>query len=155
MFVIGRKTACAVLACLPLLVINPASGHEIRFGNLTIVHPWARPLPDAPDVLAGYLKVINNGKEDDRLIAATAEIAGSAMFEDMNMDNGVMKASVMAGGIPIPAGKTVALSSKSMHIMFQHVASQPMEGTEFQGTLTFEKAGTITVDFEVDEMAAH
>jgi hypothetical protein len=151
---LAGKMAVWVLAIAASWAL-PASSHEIKFGNLIIVHPWARPLPDTPDVLAGYLKIINTGKEDDRLIGATAEIAGSAEFEDMNMDNGVMKTSVVSGGIPIPVGKTVALTSKSLHIMFLNVKSQPMEGTEFKGTLTFEKAGTIDIDFEVGEMAAH
>ena len=49
------------------------------------------------------------------------------------------------------AGKTVELNAKSFHIMFLDVKSAPVAGTEFGGTLTFEKAGTLKVDFEVDE----
>lgn len=150
-----KITAWAILALTSWWAASPTASHEIKLDNLTIVHPWARPLPDTPEVLGGYLKIINTGKEDDRLIGAAAEIAGGAEFDNMNMENGVMKASVVEGGIVIPAGKTVMLNSKSLHIMFLQVKSQPMEGTEFKGTLTFEKAGTIAVDFEVEAMASH
>ena len=150
-----KVSAFAAVALTLLCTTPPAAPHEIKFGTLTIVHPWARPMPDAPDVMAGYLKIINTGNEVDKLIRATAEIALSSEFDEMNMDNGLMKASVVKGGIVIPAGKTVALTSKSLHIMFLRVKSQPMEGTEFKGTLTFEKAGTVNVDFEVAERADH
>ena len=33
--------------------------------------------------------------------------------------------------------------------MFTGVKEQVMEGEEFTGTLTFEKAGTVSVDYEV------
>jgi hypothetical protein len=35
--------------------------------------------------------------------------------------------------------------------MFLKVGSAPVPGTEFGGTLTFAKAGTLQVDYEVEE----
>ena len=60
-----------------------------------------------------------------------------------------MKMKELPDGIVIPAGATVKLLPKSLHIMFTGVKEQVMEGEEFTGTLTFEKAGTVSVDYEV------
>ena len=95
----------------------------------------------------GYMKIANHGTEDDRLVGATAEISSKVILCDMKQGTMVP----LADGIPIPASRTVELSSKSFHIMFQNVASAPFAGSEFGGTLIFEKAGTLKVDFEVEE----
>jgi periplasmic copper chaperone A len=83
----------------------------------------------------------------DRSPAAHLHSGGKVILCDVKQ--GVM--IELPDGIPIPAGKTVELNSKSFHIMFEDVKSPPTGGTEFSGTLTFEKAGTLPVDFEVEE----
>jgi copper(I)-binding protein len=120
------------------------AAHEIKFGNLVVVHPWARQVAGETD---GYMKIANQGTEDDRLVRATADIGAKIILCDMKQ--GAMVE--LPDGIPLPAGKTVELNSRSFHIMFQGVKSQPVPNTEFSGTLTFEKAGTLQVDFEVEE----
>jgi copper(I)-binding protein len=155
-----RYTAFASTLMMAL-VSNALSGysHEIKLGHLTIVHPWARQSPGAADVAAGFLKIKNTGAEDDRLIGATAEISGHVQLHDMKIDGEVMKMIELTDGIPIPAGQTVQLKPKSLHIMFLDLKSQPMENTEFKGTLIFEKAGTVEVEYEVQapgmEMGTH
>ena len=52
-------------------------------------------------------------------------------------------------GVVIPPGATVKLKPKALHIMFMGLKQRLMEGEEFTGTLTFEKAGTVTIDYEV------
>ncbi len=130
---------------------NAAHGfaHDIKAGNLIIGHPWSRQSPMAADVAAGFLVISNQGAEDDRLVKATAEITPVVQLHDMKMMGDVMKMVELPDGIPIPAGTTVELKPKSLHIMFMEVKSQPAVGEMFKGTLTFEKAGTVDVEFEV------
>ena len=100
------------------------------------------------NVSAGFMKISNNGTTDDRLVKATSDIAPVVQLHDMKMDGEVMKMFEVEGGIPLPAGQTVELKPKSLHIMFMKVAKQPGAGTSFRGTLTFEKAGTVEVEVE-------
>jgi copper(I)-binding protein len=124
--------------------------HEMKIGNLLIFHPWSRqPLP-AADVAAGFMKITNNGTEDDRLVKATATVSTTAQIHEMSMDNGVMKMSELAGGLVIPAGATVELKPGSYHVMFIGLRERPVEGTAFEGTLTFEKAGTVDISYDVE-----
>lgn len=148
---ITRRSAIFLAASITLTALPSAlSAHEYKAGSLLIEHPWSRQSPMAADVSAGFVKITNNGKEDDRLVKATAEISPMAQIHDMKMEGDVMKMVELPDGIVIPAGKTVELKPKSLHLMFMHVKSQPVEGSMFKGTLTFEKAGEVPVEFMVE-----
>ena len=60
-----------------------------------------------------------------------------------------MRMRQVTDGIAIPAKGSVELKPGGYHIMFMGLKQQVMEGEEFTGTLTFEKAGTVTVEYEV------
>ncbi|HRX36031.1 MAG TPA: copper chaperone PCu(A)C [Aestuariivirga sp.] len=130
---------------------DAAMGHadEIKAGNLIIGHPWSRQSPMGGSVAAGFMTIQNTGTEDDRLLKATAEITSNVQLHAMTMDGDVMKMAEMPDGIPIPAGQTVELKPRSLHIMFMGLASPVMEGEDIKGTLVFEKAGTVDIDYEV------
>lgn len=136
--------AVLFLAFLPL-----ANAHEIMFGNLHIHHPWVRVSPANAKVMAGYMIIMNMGAEDDRLVAATGEIAKTVTLHTVKMQGAVVKMEEMKDGIAIPAGATVELKPKSLHVMFSDLTTEPMEGQVFKGTLTFAKAGTVDVEYEV------
>lgn len=140
--------ACA-LTLASFATMPSALAHEIKIGNLVISHPWSRQSPMGADVSAGFMKITNNGTEDDKLVSATAEIAPVVQIHDMKMEGDVMKMVEVEGGLVIPAGKTVELKPKSLHIMFMQVPQQPMVDSQFKGTLTFEKAGKVDIDYEV------
>ena len=141
----------AALTVASLSASGMGRAHEFKAGDLLIEHPWSRQAPHAADVAAGFMKIVNNGKEDDRLVKVTAEISGMAQLHDMKMEGDVMKMFELPDGIPVPAGGTVELKPKSLHIMFMKLKSLPVADTKFHGTLTFEKAGTVEVEFAVEK----
>jgi Copper chaperone PCu(A)C len=63
--------------------------------------------------------------------------------------DGTMKMRQLTDGLPIPARGSVTLEPASYHLMFLDLKRPLTEGETFPGTLTFEKAGTIGVTFEV------
>lgn len=132
---------------------QPLQAHEFKVGEIEIAHPWSRETPEGAKVAAGYLVVRNNGAEADRLVAVTGEIAGRTEIHEMAVDDkGVMTMRPLGQGIEIPAGGEVELKPRSYHLMFMELKSAPKEGESFAGTLTFEKAGTVEVEFSVDAM---
>jgi hypothetical protein len=124
--------------------------HEFKLGDLVIGHPWSRQSPKAATEAAGFMTITNGGAEADRLIKATADIAPTVQLHDMKMEGDVMKMFELVEGIPIPAGATVELKPKSLHVMFLGLKSPPKEGDTFKATLTFKRAGTIDVEFTVE-----
>lgn len=132
----------------------PAFAHDFAAGDLTIDHPWSRATPEGARVAAGYASITNNGSEADRLIAVRSDIAASSDVHEMAVDgNGVMTMRPLSDGIEIPAGEEVKLEPGSFHIMFMDPAKPLVEGESFAGTLVFEKAGEVAVEFAVEGMA--
>jgi copper(I)-binding protein len=147
------RALARAIAIVSLIVLVPAAfGHDFKSGTLEIAHPWSRATLPGAKVAAGYLTVKNSGSEEDRLLSASSEIAGKTEIHEMNVDaQGIMTMRPLAEPLVIPAGGEVKLAPKGLHVMFMDLTSQPKEGETFSATLTFEKAGAIDVEFNVDK----
>lgn len=146
----GRPGILALTMMLLLAMSHSLWAHEFKAGDIEIVHPWSRATPDGAKVAAGYLTLRNDGSEADRLVSVSGEIAGKSEVHEMAVDaSGVMTMRPVEGGIEIPAGATVEFRPGGFHIMFMGLERGVKEGEAFKGTLTFEKAGSIDVEFAV------
>ena len=125
-----------------------------KTGYISIEAPWSRATPGGAKVGAGYLTIKNGGAAPDRLVSATADIAERAEIHEMSMTDGVMKMRHVSDGVAVPAGSSVALAPQGYHLMFLGLKKPLREGDTFTGTLTFEKAGTVAVTFEVRGIGA-
>jgi copper(I)-binding protein len=130
------------------------SAHDFKAGSLTIEHPWARATPLGAKVGGGYLTILNPEAESDRLVAATADVAGRVEIHEMAVVDGVMRMRPLENGVEVPAGGSVALKPGSYHLMLMDLTRPLKEGESFSGTLTFEKAGKIEVTFAVAPIGA-
>jgi periplasmic copper chaperone A len=131
-----------------------ASAHEFKLGSLEIEHPYARATPPNAPVSGGYMTIRNTGTEADRLISGEASFAERVEVHEMTMDGEVMKMRQLVDGLEIPAGGEVVLQPGGYHIMFIGIDSQFKEGEVRKAKLTFEKAGTIELDFNVENVGA-
>src|SRR5215470_6242083 len=140
------------LLALAFLAFGAASAdaHEFKVGALEIVHPWARATLKGSDVADGFMKIINHGSTPDRLVSVEVEFAKAGQIHTMKMDGDVMKMEELTGGLEIPAGATVELKPKSMHLMFMGVNQELMPDMMMNGELTFEKAGKVKVEFMIE-----
>jgi copper(I)-binding protein len=134
--------------------LGPATAHEFKVGSLTIEHPSSRPTPLGAKVGVGYLSIRNDGQQEDRLIGGTAAVAGRFEIHASNIDNGVARMRPVEGGILIGPGETVDLASGGTHIMLLDLTEPIVKGASFDGTLVFERAGTVPVRFSVDGFGA-
>jgi hypothetical protein len=73
----------------------------------------------------------------------------------MSMDGGVMKMRELKDGLEIPAGATVELKPGSYHIMMMNLSHPLAAGETVKGSLTFEKAGKVDVEFAVQAMGGN
>jgi len=144
----------AALAVMLLFVaVQGLAAHEYKAGAIVIGHPWSPVTPAGAKVAAGYLTLKNEGTEADRLVSVTAEIAPKGEIHEMSVDSsGVMTMRGLPDGIEIPAGATVELKPGAYHLMFMNITQPTKEGVKFKGSLTFEKAGTVDVEFAVQPM---
>jgi len=138
-------------ASLVLATALPSGAHEFKIGDLTIIHPASRATLPGAKVASGYFTIVNEGSTPDRLVAVSAEIAERGEIHEMSVDDkGVMTMRPVEGGIEVPAGSRVELKPGSYHLMFMGLKEPAKEGIKFKGTLTFEKAGTVDVEYAVD-----
>lgn len=134
--------------------LSPANAAEVTLGSLTIADGFSRAtLPNAP-VGGGFLTITNSGSADDRLVSATSPVAGEVQIHEMKMEGDVMKMAQLPDGLPIPAGQTVTLQPGGFHLMFMQLKQALVEGTKLPVTLTFEKAGSIEVELDIEGIAA-
>lgn len=148
-----RVLALLLAACL--LGAAPAVfAHHYKVGTLTIHHPWSRATPKGAVTGVGYMKIVNDGSEPDRLVSIASDMAEKTEVHEMSMDNGVMTMRPLEGGLVIPPKSTVELKSGSLHVMFKGLKGQIIEPIPFEATLTFEKAGPVKVEFMVEAMGA-
>ncbi|KAA2311763.1 DUF1775 domain-containing protein [Puniceibacterium sp. HSS470] len=126
-----------------------AMDEPVTLGALKIAAPFIRAtLPNQP-VGGGFVSIENTGEAADRLIGATAEVAGKVEVHQMEMQGDVMKMRELADGLEIPAGETVTLTPGGLHIMFMDLHAGLEEGQSIPVTLEFETAGKVQVIFPV------
>jgi copper(I)-binding protein len=132
-----------------------ANAHEYQVGQLHIDHPWSREMPPVAPTAAAYFVVHNKGDTDDRLLGVDTPVAGKAEIHEHAHVNGLMKMQ-QVHNVVIPAGGEVKFAPMGYHVMLFNLKQQAQAGDRFPMTLTFEKAGPVTVDVAVqkDEPAA-
>ncbi|MEM6667105.1 MAG: copper chaperone PCu(A)C, partial [Pseudomonadota bacterium] len=64
------------------------------------------------------------------------------------------KMKEMETGLEIPAGDAVQLQPGGYHVMFMNITDTPTEGSTIPVTLTFERAGDVTLDLPVAAIGA-
>lgn len=141
------KRFATLLAGIVLLAAGSASAHGYKLGSLEIGHPWARATPKGATVGGGYLKITNNGTTPDRLVSGSSPIAARFEVHEMSMDNGVMKMRPLKDGVEIKPGQTVELKPGGMHIMLVDLKAPIKAGDHVKGTLVFEKAGSVDIEY--------
>jgi copper(I)-binding protein len=144
-----------VLLMIGLMLAQTSAGEgPLKEGDITVASPWSRATPGGAKVAAGYLTITNDGTAADRLVSATAEIAGRVSIHEMRMEGEMMRMRDLSEGLSLPAGATVSLEPNGTHLMFLDLKRPLQKGDRIAGTLIFERAGTIKVTFTVEGLGA-
>ena len=130
------------------------SAASVRAGSLVIEAPWTRATPAGAKVAGGYMAITNSGTTPDRLIGGTFPLAGRFEVHEMATANGVMTMRELAKGLEIAPGARIELKPGGLHVMFLDLKSQVREGQPIKGTLVFEKAGTVEVEYRIAPIGA-
>jgi len=143
-----------LVAAILAVIASAAFAHDYKAGSLEVKHPWARATPKGAAVAGGYMTITNNGTVADRLVSFSSPVAGKFEMHEMKMDNGVMKMRPLPNGIEIKPGQTVEFKPGSYHLMFMEL-KQPFEKDKrVKGTLRFEKAGMLEVEYVVEAIGS-
>lgn len=138
------------------LLANAGSGPPATqtAGPIQIEQPWSRATPAGTTVAGGYVKLTNTGKEADRLIGGTFARAKSVEVHIMTSEMGIMKMRHMTEGLDLSPGVPVELKPGGVHLMLLGLSEGLKPGETVKGTLTFEKAGSVDVEFAIAPLGA-
>lgn len=119
--------------------------------DIAVSDAYARSSASMSKSGAAFMVIANSGAEDDRVIAASAPVAERVELHTHVEDaNGVMRMMEVEDGFPVPAHGSHVLARGGDHVMFLGLTAPMEQGATFPLTLTFEKAGDVTVDVVVD-----
>ncbi|MBH63112.1 MAG: hypothetical protein CL569_11840 [Alphaproteobacteria bacterium] len=130
------------------------SAHDVKHGDITISHPWARASLSAK-VKNGvsYMTLRNSGTESDRLIGVSTFVADRAELHAHEMKNNVMKMKHIEA-IEIPAGGEVELKPGGLHVMLFGLRTPLQKSRTFPMTLEFESAGEVDLEVVIEAGAS-
>ena len=136
-----------------LFAANSAHAHSYKQGDIEIGHIWARATAAGMTTAAVYVPLLNTGKEPDKLIGASSDLADKIEIHQDSNENDIAKMQKL-NEITLEPGKPVSLRPGGMHFMVIGLKKQLKEGEMFPMTLQFEKAGTAKVDAMIEAAGA-
>ena len=139
------KTLFAAAAAVAAMAL-PALAQDI-----TINDAYARSMGGMGNSGAVFFDIKNTGAESDRLVSASSDVAKMVELHTHKQDaNGVMQMLAVPEGFEVPAGGDHLLARGGDHVMLMGLTREVADGDMISLTLTFEKAGEVTVEVPVD-----
>src|SRR5688572_21332190 len=130
--------------CMKALVLTalfafacPAQAHEIKVGDLVIVHPTVNEAEKGQATAQGSLEIRNEGLEAERLLSIEAEFAGNATLESL-VD------------VTIPSQGRVLVP-----VVYRKIKTKLLEDEAYAGELVFRQAGSCKIEILVHKHAYH
>ena len=139
--IVGLGIACLITAT--------AMANDYKAGALTISGPWSRATPKGAQTAVGYMTISNNGPTPDRLVGGSIDAAERFQLHAMTMDNGIAKMRDLSD-IEIKPGQTIEFKPGGSHVMFVNLKHPLAKGEHINGTLVFEHAGKVQVEYSVE-----
>ena len=149
---LSAAAASALTAMLFGAPVFAGDGHNHGHGHdkLTIENAAARPgLPNRP--MAAYMRIKNGGHQGDRLVSASSPDFETIELHTVKEKDGVMT-MLPVEGYDVPAHGMVMLEPGGNHLMLFGAARSFKTGDSFSVTLTFEKAGEVTIEVSVKKI---
>jgi periplasmic copper chaperone A len=145
-------SALALAGALVLGLASPAPAHQEAAGNLTMGHPWVREAAaGAPSTYACIIEIKNDGDEPETLLGATIDGAGPGVLYQIIEKDGKFTSKPVEHGLLIKPHSFIDLSPATYQIRFGKIAKTLTEDTMVDGTLVFEKLGSVPVHFMVEQ----
>lgn len=107
------------------------------------------PKKDAGPATGAFMVIKNSGAADDKLIKAESDAAKMVQIHLSEIDANGVSSMHEVEGVDIPAGGSAELKPGSYHVMLIGLTQDLQEGDLVTITLTFQKAGKVTIEAPV------
>ena len=143
----------AIGMAIAYFISTSAMATDYRAGSLAISGPWSRATPKGAQAAIGYMAIKNNGTVTDRLIGGSIDVAETFELHSMVIENGVAKMRELKN-VEIKPGQTIEFKPGGSHVMFVDLKHPLNKGERIKGTLIFEHAGTVQIEYDVEGIGA-
>ena len=124
---------------------------SLAAAQMQVTDPYGRAASPMSASGAAFMAVTNPTDTDDRILAATSDIAERVeLHTHIQTSDGVMQMVHLEDGIPLPAGETGLLERGGLHVMLRGIRQPLKQGDTFTLTLEFETAEPVTVTVPID-----
>lgn len=131
----------AVILAVPAFAADTIAVHDAYARSSTPTSPSG----------AAFMVIENTGDADDRLVSAASDVAARVELHTHKENaDGVMQMMEVEEGFVIPAGGKHMLQRGGDHVMFMGLKAPLEQGATVPVTLTFEKAGEVSIEVPVD-----
>jgi hypothetical protein len=140
-----------LVIALTLAAASQALAHGYRFGDLEILHPAIMAPVARTGCTCAHVKIVNHGNQTEYFLGARISVAGHTalmQFADFGRE------SNLRTRVAIAPGGTLDLHRHSWCLFLSGLKSsvEPDMGV-YSGTLQFERAGDIEIEFMTDDAA--
>ena len=112
--------------------------------EITVDNEWARVTPSGTGSV--YMKIINTGNGDDKLISASSDKAGMVMIHRSIREGDISKMIHVHDGITIPGNSSVSLKPVDYHLMLMNLDKNLSLGDKISIILNFEKNDSLEIN---------
>lgn len=142
--------ALILTACGQQQAPSKQAGSGISFEGIDIQDAWARPGADG-GMSAAYFRISNGDSESDTLISAFSTVATQTEVHESFHQKGMMGMREVQS-VEVPGRSSVMFEQGGLHIMLIRLQKGLAEGDSVELTLTFARAGDITIQVPVQMM---
>jgi copper(I)-binding protein len=142
-----------IVTIIAYFISTTAMATDYKAGSLAISSPWSRATPKGSQMAIGYMTIKNNGTTPDRLIGGSIDVATNFELHSMVMENGIAKMRELKD-VEIGPGQTIEFKPGGSHVMFVDLKHPLSKGDRVSGTLVFERAGKVQIEYNVKGVGA-
>lgn len=142
-----------IVTIIAYFISTTAMATDYKAGSLAISSPWSRATPKGSQMAIGYMTIKNNGTTPDRLIGGSIDVATNFELHSMVMENGIAKMRELKD-VEIGPGQTIEFKPGGSHVMFVDLKHPLSKGDRVSGTLVFERAGKVQIEYNVEGVGA-
>ena len=106
--------------------------------NVDVKNAWVRASVQGQKATGAFMQL--TASQPTTLVGVASPVAGVAEVHEMKMDGDVMRMRALPQGLPLPAGKAVALTPGGYHVMLMDLKATLPKDSTIPLTLTFKDA---------------
>ncbi|MDX1804738.1 MAG: copper chaperone PCu(A)C [Alcanivorax sp.] len=143
----GKGMQIGVLAILLAGVVIGARAEVV------VQQPWLRAVPPVSPTMAGYMVLVNRGRQAVRLTGARSEVAGQVVMHRVVMEKDGSSHMQALGTVTLAPGERLIFAPGGRHLMLMDMSRVPPLGSRVPVCLQFRKRAPLCQPFLVRQQA--